>query len=489
MRTANGIRCFTGYTTDIITDLALEWLGKGRDAEEPFFLMYQHKAPHREWQPAPRHYELFADVDLPEPDTLFDDWSGRTSATRTQTMTVAEHLTPHDLKLVPPNNLTEEQLAAWKAFYEPRNEAMRAANLDGKDLVRWKYQRYIKDYLRCVKAVDEGIGRVLAWLEREGLAENTVVIYASDQGFYLGDHGWYDKRWMYEESLRMPFIIRWPGVVKPGTVDDRHMIQNIDYAETFLEIAGAPIPEAMQGRSLVPLLRGESPSDWRRSIYYHFYEFPGVHDVQRHYGVRTERHKLIRYYEIDEWELFDLEKDPDELTSVHADPAYASVRSELEAELRRLQKHYGEEEPEIDLAELGQAPLRRRARTIDLVEVLRLEKADDKERRDFDPTATPIVAGARVTPKSATGVILAQGGESLGYSLYLHDGVPTFAVRSQGSLRVVRSPRAVELGKEVHLAGALRPGGRLVLWIDGEEVAETRGLLIARKPAEPLTLG
>lgn len=211
--------------------------------------------------------------------------------------------------------------------------------------MRWKYQRYIKDYLRCVAAVDDDVGRVLDYLDQEGLADHTVVIYSSDQGFFLGDHGWYDKRWMYEESLRIPLIVRWPGTVTPGS-ESSHLVQNLDFAPTFLEIAGAPIPEDMQGRSLVPLLRGEDPPDWRESIYYHYYEYPGAHSVQRHYGVRTDRHKLIYYYELDEWELFDLQQDPDELKSVYDDPQYADVVRQLKAELQRLRELY--KVPETD---------------------------------------------------------------------------------------------------------------------------------------------
>ncbi|MDG2125252.1 MAG: DUF4976 domain-containing protein, partial [Verrucomicrobiales bacterium] len=223
-----------------------------------------------------------------------------------------------------------------------------------KDLVRWKYQRYMKDYLRCVQAVDDDIGKVLEYLDESGLAENTVVIYSSDQGFYLGDHGWFDKRWMYEESLRMPFVVRWPGVIKPGSVNT-DLVQNLDFGETFLEIAGVEVPGDMQGRSFASLMKGETPEDWRKSIYYHYYEFPGAHSVARHYGVRTGEHKLIHYYEIGEWELFDLGKDPDELTSVHADPAYAVVRKGLEKELGVLRERYA-----VPATDEGIAPKRKR---------------------------------------------------------------------------------------------------------------------------------
>jgi len=329
----------TGYTTDIITDLALQWLATGRDTEKPFMLMYQHKAPHRNWQPGPKHLNKYDDVTIPEPATLFDDWKGRGSASQTQSMTIARHLSPNDLKLNKPRNLTPEQAEAWNKAYGPKNEAFRKANLQGKELVQWKYQRYVKDYLRCVDSVDDNLGRVLDYLDRSGLAENTVVIYSSDQGWYLGEHGWYDKRWMYEESLRMPLIVRWPGVVKAGS-RNTDLTSNLDFAQTFLAMAGAELPSDMQGRSLVPLLKGQTPNDWRRSFYYHYYEFPGPHSVQRHYGVRTDRHKLIYFYQLEEWELYDLEKDPDELTSVYGDPAYAAVTADLESELKRLREHF-----------------------------------------------------------------------------------------------------------------------------------------------------
>ena len=330
----------TGYTTDIITDKALDWLKNGRDKSKPFLLMFQHKAPHREWCPEPDYFNLYEETEIPEPPDLFDDYGGgRTSALKTQEMTVAEHLTPRDLKFVPPQNLTEEQLARWNAFYEPLNQKFRDARLAGKDLVRWKYQRYMKDYLRCVRSVDDNLKRVLDYLDESGLAKNTVVVYSSDQGFYLGDKGWYDKRWMYEESLRMPLIVRWPGVVKPGS-ENKDLVQNLDFAETFLDIAGVDVPADMQGRSIVPLLKGQTPKDWRESIYYHYYEYPAVHMVQRHYGVRTDRYKLVHYYLIDEWELFDLQKDPNERHNAYADPGYAEVVKKLKGELRRLREQY-----------------------------------------------------------------------------------------------------------------------------------------------------
>ena len=254
-------------------------------------------------------------------------------------MTITRHLSANDLKLRAPGNLTPEQKAKWNAAYDPKNKAFEEAKLEGDELLKWKYQRYVKDYLRCIDSVDENIGRLLDYLDKSGLAENTVVIYSSDQGWYLGEHGWYDKRWMYEESFRTPLIARWPGVTKPGS-ENHDLVQNLDYAETFLDLCGVKRPKDMQGESIVPLLKGKKPKDWRKSLYYHYYEFPGAHSVRRHYGVRTETHKLIHFYNLDGWELYDLEKDPNELNSVYGKPEYAALTKELKSELERLRKLY-----------------------------------------------------------------------------------------------------------------------------------------------------
>ncbi|MEW6305363.1 MAG: sulfatase [Verrucomicrobiota bacterium] len=329
----------TGYTTEIITQYGLDWLKNKRDKSKPFYLMLQHKAPHREWQPGPKYYSLYKDVKMPEPETLFDDYSGRGKPAHTQDMTIEKTMTQLDLKLTPPKNLNEEQLKAWHAAYDAENEAFQKADLQGRDLVRWKYQRYIKDYLRCVAAVDDGIGEVLKYLDDAGLAKNTVVFYSSDQGFYLGEHGWFDKRWIYEESLRTPLMVRWPGVIKPGSAN-HDIVSNLDFAETFLDIAGQPIPSDMQGRSLKPLFQGKTPADWRKSFYYHYYEYPGAHSVRRHYGVVTAQYKLVHFYEpdVNEWEMYDTKADPREMKSVFGDPKYAQAQKELEIELARLRK-------------------------------------------------------------------------------------------------------------------------------------------------------
>jgi len=325
-----------GYTTDIITELSLEWL-RNRDKAKPFVLMCQHKAPHREWLPAIRHLGHDHDRRYPEPPTLFDDYAGRGKAEHDQDMTIAKTMTEIDLKLKPPTGLSAEDRRAWDAYYEPRNAAFRTAHLDGKDLVRWKYQRYLHDYLGCIKAVDESVGRLLEFLDQEGLAGDTIVVYSADQGFYLGEHGWFDKRWIFEESLRAPLLVRWPGIIPAGSVNTS-LVSNIDFAETFLDVAGLPIPADMQGKSLVPLLKAQTPREWRSSFYYQYFEYPVPHHVRPHYGVVTNRYKLVHFDkpDLDEWELFDLEKDPRELSSVYGNPAYTTVVAALKRELDRL---------------------------------------------------------------------------------------------------------------------------------------------------------
>lgn len=350
--TKSGTARRPGYVTDLIGDAAINWL-RARDKDKPFLLMCQHKAPHRNWMPPERHLKLFDDVTVPEPDSLFDDYSGRAAPAAEQEMEVGRDMTmASDLKMRPPlvgatglagefNRMTDDQKIAWDDAYVPRNQQFKAAPPTGDALTQWKYQAYMKDYMRCVKALDDNIGRVLDELTLQGLDDNTVVIYASDQGFYNGEHGWFDKRWMYEESLSMPLLIRWPGVVKAGRRFSP-MAQNIDYAPTLMEMAGGVAPATVHGRSLVPVLRGKTPKDWRTSIYYHYYEFPQDHRVQAHVGVRTDRYKLIYYYPVGEWELFDLDKDPHEMKSVYGDSRYARPQADLVRELERLRTQYGE---------------------------------------------------------------------------------------------------------------------------------------------------
>jgi arylsulfatase A-like enzyme len=341
MRTAQGPVKHSGYTTDIITDETLKWLKKKRNPKKPFMLMYQHKAPHRNWQPGPKHLTMYDDVTIPEPATLFDNYEGRATPAHKQAMTIAKHLNVNDLKLNKPRGLNTEQTAVWNKAYGPKNAAFHKAKLDGKALVRWKYQRYIKDYLRCIASVDDNVGRVLDYLDKTGLAKNTIVVYTSDQSFYLGEHGWYDKRWMYEESHRTPLMIRWPEKVKPGSVN-KQMVMNLDYAETILDVAGVKVPDDMQGRSMKPLLLGQATPDWRKRVYYHYYEFPGPHSVARHYGIRTERYKLINYYHVGQWELFDLDKDGQEMKSVYSDLDYADVVKEMKSQLGELRAQYND---------------------------------------------------------------------------------------------------------------------------------------------------
>lgn len=329
---------YAGYTSPILTDRALRWL-KARDRKKPFLLMLNLNAPHRYWDPGPAQLARFRDSTFAEPATFRDDGSGRASPARLSENTIAHDLFARDLKLVTPPELTPEERVPWERAYAAENEAFRAAGLRGEALARWKYQRFVADYSRAVAGMDAEMGRILDFLRENGLDRNTLVVYSSDQGFFVGDDGWFDKRWMYEESLRTPLLVRWPGVVKPGSVN-RDLVMNLDLPETFLEAAGVPAPAAMQGRSLVPLLRGRAPADWRDAIYYQYFEYPDWHMVRRQYGVRTDRYKLIHYYEIGEWELFDLRRDPNELASVYADPQYAGVVRELKAKLVELRRRY-----------------------------------------------------------------------------------------------------------------------------------------------------
>jgi arylsulfatase A-like enzyme len=330
----------TGYTTDIITDQTLKWLEQ-RDPDKPFFLMSQHKAPHGRWEPALRHLEWLEGVDVPEPSTLFDDYSGRSKAAPGHEMGIADDMGKARLMFEYSSSFTPEQFKVFDGHFRPRNEAFLAAKLEGKDRTRWHYQRYIKNYLRCVKAVDENVGRLLAYLDEEGLAENTVVIYSSDQGFYLGEHGWFDKRWMYEESFRTPLVVRWPGTVRPNRVNETDLVSNLDFASTFLDIAKTEIPGNLQGRSLLPVWKGVTPEDWRSSHYYHYYE-SGGHGVPLHFGVTDGRYKLIRFPEehLDTWELYDLHADPEELESRYGDLEMEEIQKSLKMELTRLQERF-----------------------------------------------------------------------------------------------------------------------------------------------------
>lgn len=365
-----------GYVTDIITDMTLDWLKEERNPTDPFLLFYLHKAPHREWLPAERHLEEFTQRTFPEPATLFDDYSGRGRAAKEAEMNLLKHMNwSGDSKIYPSvmrelgipgtsnwdtlafsrevGRLTPGQLANWTRSYDQVNAALKDSypSMDDKEKMQWRYQRYMQDYLGTIRAVDENVGRVLDYLEANKLMDNTLIVYTSDQGFYLGEHGWYDKRFVYDESFKTPLLVAWPGKIAPKSTSST-MVQNLDYAQTFLEAAGIPAPADMQGESLLPLLTG-NPESWTRdAVYYHYYEYPAVHMVKRHYAVVTEQYKLVHYYyDVDEWELIDRIKDPQELRNVYEDPAYAPVVAELHRKLEALRKQYG------DSAEISQGYL------------------------------------------------------------------------------------------------------------------------------------
>jgi arylsulfatase A-like enzyme len=354
-----------GYVTDLITDFALEFL-ETRDTGKPFCLLYQHSAPHRNWMPSPKHLDLFADREFALPPTFRDDYKGRPAA-READMRIADMYLSLDMKLQEGSyeretgtggdpefdpepawrdayaRMSAEEKAAWDARYEPINRAFADDPPEGAGLTEWKFQRYLEDYLRCVASIDDNLGRLLDRLDELGLSDNTIVIYTSDQGFFLGEHGWYDKRFMYEESMRTPLIIRYPNEITAGQVADA-LVVNLDTAPTILDFAGVPVPPHMQGRSLRPLTLGQTPHDWRHGVYYHYYEYPhGWHRVHPHYGVRTDRYKLIHFYgELDVWELYDLEKDPHELTNVYGDAEYSDITETLLEQLRTLQREFGD---------------------------------------------------------------------------------------------------------------------------------------------------
>jgi arylsulfatase A-like enzyme len=349
-----------GYSTDVITDRAIQWLELDRDPNRPFLMMCQYKAPHVPRMPALRYLDRYKDVEFPEPETLLDDYAGR------------EHLANHwmpvggmdeALNIFDPDDPMGRMKEASRKYFERMNDEEREAyfaayaeenrdyfkrvekgelSLNGRKKTvsdkKYRYQRFIKDYLRIVDGIDDNVGRLLQWLEENGLDKDTIVVYSSDQDYFTGEHYMAEKRWMYEQGLKMPFVIRWPGVVRPGSKPEA-MIQNIDYAPTFLEAAGLVPPREMQGRSLVPILSGKTPKDWRQSVYYHYFAH-GKHNVPRHDGVRTGRYKLIHFYTDDSFEMFDLQADPNEVKNVYNDPEYANVRVKLERELKHLRKSY-----------------------------------------------------------------------------------------------------------------------------------------------------
>lgn len=364
--TPTGDTIITGYTTDVITDLTLDWLQNKRDEDKPFMMMYLHKAPHRPWWPRPDKFAEFTKKEFPEPASLFDDYKNRGTAAKTAEMNLLTHMMySHDSKVRPEtvvemgDDVTPVVKEFGNSFYRPYNRANEAqkalyepvldsinnyfknnwGKMSDEEKMKWKYQRYMQDYLACISSVDDNVGRVLDYLDESGLAENTIVIYTSDQGFYLGEHGWFDKRFIYDESFKTPLLVRWPGTVEAGT-KVTEMVQNLDFAPTLLQAAQLDVPSDMQGESILPLLKGENTWD-REAVYYHYYEYPSVHMVKRHYGIVTEEYKLAHfYYDVDEWELYDRLKDPQEMNNVYDDPAYAEIVTTLKEQLAELRVKY-----------------------------------------------------------------------------------------------------------------------------------------------------
>jgi arylsulfatase A-like enzyme len=345
----DGSTVYPGYATDIITDITIDVL-KNRPKDKPFFLMSHHKAPHREWTPDEKHRKQFEGKHIPEPENLRDDYAGRTDALREQQQSVFRDLTRRDLKIAPPPGLSNAEQARWwgakPTEVEVEVDGVKKT-LTGKELEDWKYQRYMQDYLACVQSVDDNVGRLLDWLDANGLRDNTIVIYTSDQGFFLGEHGLFDKRFMYEESLRMPFVVRWPGHIKPGSTSAAIGI-NCDFAPTFLDAAGVSVPAEMQGRSFLPVWSGHKPADWRRAMYYRYYHDPGDHNTRAHYGIRTETHKLIYFWKKDQWECYDLVHDPAEMHNIYADPKQQKMVAALKSELLRLKKEMKDDDQFAD---------------------------------------------------------------------------------------------------------------------------------------------
>lgn len=355
--TPKGIEKNDGYVTDIITDKSIEWLER-RDNSRPFCLLVHHKAVHRVWMSDTTDLELYEDKTFKLPSTFRDDYKGRKAAAH-QKMSIAKDLDlAYDLKIKDVKSafaspygeydrMNDEQKRAWDRVYGPISDRFKADSLSGDELVEWKYQRYMRDYAKAVKSLDDNVGRLLDYLEKENLLDNTVIVYASDQGFYMGEHGWFDKRFMYEESMRTPLIMMLPpSLSRRGDIPQ--LVQNIDYAPTFIEMACGKVPEEMQGVSLLPLLKSKKSAvsaarDWRRSLYYHYFEYPAEHSVRRHYGVRTERYKLIRFYgEEPQWEMYDLKNDPHELKNIYNDPRYRIIQDALHKELDRLRGYYND---------------------------------------------------------------------------------------------------------------------------------------------------
>jgi uncharacterized sulfatase len=352
--TKNDTLKYEGYATDLITQFTKEWLDK-RDKNKPFFLMMHHKAPHRNWIPAERHYRLYENTTFPIPETYFDTYEGRKAAGEQEMNVYRDMYEGHDLKMVTGTNsdtllydpwphafintMTTEERSRFFEAYRQRNNDFYTTPRNEKEIAEWKLQRYLQDYLATIKGVDESVGEILDYLKQNGLDKNTIVVYTSDQGFYLGEHGWFDKRFMYEESFVMPLVMRYPHEINSGT-EIHELTQNIDFAPTFLDMCGITIPDDMQGVSFRQLLSDKKPDDWRKSLYYHYYEFPGFHSVKAHFGVKTERYKLICFYKDNDWELYDLVNDPHEINNIYGQPGTENITEELKQELKRLQIQY-----------------------------------------------------------------------------------------------------------------------------------------------------
>ncbi len=345
-----------GYITNIVTDMGIDWMENQRDKARPFCLFIHHKAIHRNWLPETKYLTDYEDKTFPLPDNFFDNYEGRVAAA-SQEMSIYKNMDLiYDLKMLKNGKdsplkerylsyigrMNPEERKAFDNFYAPIITNFYKRNLRGKELAEWKFQRYMRDYAKTIKSLDDNVGRVFDYLKEHNMLENTLVIYTSDQGFYMGEHGWFDKRFMYEESMHTPLIMHLPkGLDKRGDIPQ--LVQNIDYAPTFLELADIKIPEDIQGVSLVPLLKGEVPKDWRKALYYHFYEYPAEHMVKRHYGIRTDRYKLIHFYnDIDEWELYDLKEDPAEMHNIYGKQGAEEIVKDLRAELLRLQEQYND---------------------------------------------------------------------------------------------------------------------------------------------------
>ena len=345
-----------GYVTNIIADMAIDWMENKRDKNKPFCLLMHNKAPHRVWNPDTCDLRLYDDVTYPLPKTFYDDYAGRLAAQKQEMSIIKDMDLVYDNKMADKENeihtttgleqwgrgnykrMTPSQRAQWDSYYDPIIKKFKEDKLSGKALAEWKYQRYMHDYMRVIHSVDRNVGRVIEYLRQHGLLDNTMIVYTSDQGFYMGEHGWFDKRFMYEESFRTPLLVYYPGG-KHGVV--KEMVQNIDYAPTFLDVAGAKVPSDIQGCSFLPLLEGKKPANWRQSLYYHYYEYPAEHSVCRHYGIRTKRYSLMHFYnDINAWELYDLKKDPDQMHNIYGKPGTEKLTKNLKKQLLQLQVQY-----------------------------------------------------------------------------------------------------------------------------------------------------